>query len=442
MKDKIIEIERLTEYFKDDKTDIQVSIRGWIQNVRKMSKKHFLVIRDGTGYIQSVISQQNYLGNNFDDVIELFRESAVIVTGKLRKDKRAPYQGLELQVSDVHILGLSSPDIESEYRPDSNPDVLMDKRHLVIRGPDTSNTLRIRSFLTQNFRNYFFKRGSVELHTPTLVQTEVEGGSTLFKLKYFDQDAFLTQSSQLYLETAIFALRDVFCVMPSYRAEKSRTRRHLTEYTHIEWEAAFVEFEELIVIMEEMIRSVVKETQDKMGDVIKKRNPSFYLDQKPFIRVSYEDAINLLNEKGIYKEDGSSFEYGDEITEKPERQLVDEINHPVFLMKFPASQKAFYMKRDPENNDLTLSVDLLVPNVGEIIGGSVREDSLDILLKRFNEEGLDTTPYYWYIDLRKYGSVPHSGFGLGLERCLVWILGLDHIRDSCFYPRLQNRITP
>ncbi|MHA2337728.1 MAG: amino acid--tRNA ligase-related protein, partial [Candidatus Hodarchaeales archaeon] len=218
--------------------------------------------------------------------------------------------------------------------------------------------------------------------------------------------------------------------------------RHLTEYTHIEWEAAFVEFEELLQIMEEMIRSIVKETQEIAGDIINERNPKFHLNDKPFIRITYEEAIEILNEKQITKENGSKFDYGDEITEKPERQLVDDLNHPVFLIKFPAKQKAFYMKRDSENDELTLSVDLLVPNVGEIIGGSVREDDLDVLLKRFDEEGLDTKPYYWYNDLRKYGSVPHSGFGLGLERCLVWILGLDHIRDSCFYPRLQNRITP
>ncbi|MHA1990541.1 MAG: asparagine--tRNA ligase [Candidatus Hodarchaeales archaeon] len=442
MKDKILDIAILPDQFENQKESVKVSIRGWIQNVRKMGKKLFLVVRDGTGYIQAVVSQQNYTGNNLEEVMQLFRESSVIVEGSLKQDKRAPFQGLELQVSHVKILGQSSPDIESEYRPDSNPDVLMDKRHLVIRGPATSNILRFRSILTQAFRNYFFKRGSVELHAPTLVQTEVEGGSTLFKLKYFDQDAYLTQSSQLYLETAIFALKDVFCVMPSYRAEKSRTRRHLTEYTHIEWEAAFVEFEELLQIMEEMIRSIVKETQEIAGDIINERNPKFHLNDKPFIRITYEEAIEILNEKQITKENGSKFDYGDEITEKPERQLVDDLNHPVFLIKFPAKQKAFYMKRDSENDELTLSVDLLVPNVGEIIGGSVREDDLDVLLKRFDEEGLDTKPYYWYNDLRKYGSVPHSGFGLGLERCLVWILGLDHIRDSCFYPRLQNRITP
>jgi asparaginyl-tRNA synthetase len=318
----------------------------------------------------------------------------------------------------------------------------MDKRHLVIRSQGTSNILRFRSILTQAFRNFFFNRGSFEVHPPTLVQTQVEGGSTLFKFKYFDQIGYLTQSSQLYLETVIFALKDVFCVMPSYRAEKSRTRRHLTEYTHIEWEGAFIEFEDLLNLLENMVRFIVKETKEKAGDIIKERNPDFHLDDKPFIRITYSDAIKMLNEKEIVKEDGSAYEYGDEITERPERQLVDALNHPVFLTKFPAEQKAFYMKRDSEDKDLTLSVDLLVPNVGEVIGGSVREDDLETLIKRFEAEGLDTTPYYWYLDLRKYGSVPHSGFGLGLERCLVWILGLDHIRESCLFPRLQNRITP
>ncbi|OLS25935.1 MAG: Asparagine--tRNA ligase [Candidatus Heimdallarchaeota archaeon LC_3] len=442
MKDKIIDIVELPELFKKEKEIPEVSIRGWLQNIRKMGKKLFLDIRDGTGYIQGVISPQNYKGDNFDEVSGLFRESSVIVTGSLKQDKRAPFIGIELQATKVEIIGVSSPDIESEYRPDSNPDVLMDKRHLVIRGQGTSNILRFRSILTQAFRNFFFNRGSFEVHPPTLVQTQVEGGSTLFKFKYFDQIGYLTQSSQLYLETVIFALKDVFCVMPSYRAEKSRTRRHLTEYTHIEWEGAFIEFEDLLNLLENMVRFIVKETKEKAGDIIKERNPDFHLDDKPFIRITYSDAIKMLNEKEIVKEDGSAYEYGDEITERPERQLVDALKHPVFLTKFPAEQKAFYMKRDSEDKDLTLSVDLLVPNVGEVIGGSVREDDLETLIKRFEAEGLDTNPYYWYLDLRKYGSVPHSGFGLGLERCLVWILGLDHIRESCLFPRLQNRITP
>ncbi|MFW9927982.1 MAG: asparagine--tRNA ligase [Candidatus Thorarchaeota archaeon] len=442
MVEEYLNISKLENYIKKQKDGKEIKLRGWLQNVRKMGKKIFFVLRDGTGFIQAVVSPQTYREDNIDEVAGLFRESSVIITGVLKEDKRAPFMGLEIQVFTLIVIGYSSPDIESEYRPDSNPDVLLDKRHLVIRGPVTSSILRFQSLLTQAFRNYFFSRGSVEMHTPTLVQTQVEGGSTLFKLKYFDQDGYLTQSSQLYLETAIFAFQDVFCIMPSYRAEKSRTRRHLTEYTHIEWEAAFVDFEGLLDVLEEMIRFVVKEMLKKAGEIIKDLNPSFNISEKPFLRLTYEDAINLLNEKGITKEDGIKFEYGDEITEKPERQLIDEIGNPVFLIKFPAKQKAFYMKRDPENDDLTLSVDLLTPNVGEIIGGSVREDDLSILDQRFEEENLNKDPYYWYRDLRKYGSVPHSGFGLGIERCIVWMLGLEHIREACFYPRLQNRITP
>ena len=442
MDSKHIRIADLPVFMQTSKEPPIVSIYGWLQNVRVVGKKVFYVIRDGSGFLQAVASPQEYKGDNFDQLGNLFRETSVEVQGKIKPDSRAPFLGLEMSLFQLNVIGLSSPDIESEYRPDSTPDVLMDKRHLVIRGQKTSNIIRVKSIVTQALRNFFYSRYCVEVHPPTIVQTQVEGGSTLFKLKYFDQDAYLTQSSQLYLETVIFALRDVFCILPSYRAEKSRTRRHLTEYTHVEGEFAFMDFEGLLEFLESMVRYVIKETLEKAGDIILSINPSFKLDEKPFLRITYEDAIRLLNEHHILNDDEQPFKLGDEINEKPERLLIDTLGHPTFLMKFPTKQKAFYMKRDPNNLDVTFSADLLAPTVGEIVGGSEREDNMDRLLERIHDENLDTSSYYWYLDTRKYGSVPHSGFGLGLERFLMYILGLEHIRDACLYPRLQNRATP
>lgn len=442
MDSKYMRISDLPLLMQTSKDPPIVSICGWLQNVRVVGKKVFYIIRDGSGFLQGVASPQDYKSDNFDQLGNLFRETSVEVQGKIKSDSRAPFLGLEMSLFRLNVIGASSPDIESEYRPDSTPEILMDKRHLVIRGQKTSNILRTRSIVTQALRNFFFSRNCIEVHPPTLVQTQVEGGSTLFKLKYFDQDAYLTQSSQLYLETVIFALRDVFCILPSYRAEKSRTRRHLTEYTHVEGEFAFMDFEGLLEFLESMVRSVIKETLEKAADIVLSINPNFKLDDKPFLRITYEEAIHLLNKYEILNDDGQPFKLGDEINEKPERLLIDTLGHPTFLMKFPTKQKAFYMKRDPNDLTVTFSVDLLAPTVGEIVGGSEREDKMERLLERIHEENLDTSSYYWYLDTRKYGSVPHSGFGLGLERFLMYILGLEHIRDACLYPRLQNRVTP
>ncbi|MFX0174339.1 MAG: asparagine--tRNA ligase [Candidatus Hodarchaeota archaeon] len=418
----------------------KVKVRGWLHHVRRQGKLTFLVIRDPSGYVQAIVKPS--IGEpSFSITKKLTRETAVIVEGIVKEDKRAPYNGIELQLTAIEpVINFASPELEFEIRPDSGPKVYLDKRHLVLRGEKASDIMRFRDFTTRSFRKFFFNREFVEVTPSTIVQTQVEGGSTLFSFKYFDQDAYLTQSSQLYLETVLASLGNVFCILPSFRAEKSRTRRHLTEYTHIESEMPWFDFEDLLDFMEDMIIFVYSEVQ--INPIAKKFDVNWDVPTKPFERVSYEQAIELLREYDIKGETGEYLEYGDEITEGPERTLVDRINKPAFLTHFPTGMKPFYMKINEDNPDIMNAADLLLPNVGEIIGGSQREDDLEVLLKRMKDEELDPTPYYWYLDQRKYGTVPHSGFGLGLERFIQALLNLDHIREACLYPRLINHATP
>jgi asparaginyl-tRNA synthetase len=423
-----------------DKIGEEVSIRGWLHHVRRQGKLTFLVIRDATGYIQSVVKPAS--GEAATSVAsKLTRETAVTATGVVKEDKRAPYNGLELQINNIFpVIDYASPELEYEIRPDSGPQVLLNKRHLVLRGEQASNIMRFRDTVTRSFRKFFFLRDFVEVTPSTIVQTQVEGGSTLFGFKYFEQDAYLTQSSQLYLETVLPSLGNVFCVLPSFRAEKSRTRRHLTEYTHIEAEMPWFEFEDLLEFLEDMMIHVYKRAEE--STIVPKFDQKVIIPDKPFERVSYEKAIDLLREYGIKGESGTFLEFGEDLTEGPERMLVDAIGKPTFLTHFPVGMKPFYMKLNESNSEVMNAADLLIPNVGEIVGGSQREDDYELLLNRMKEEGLDPAPYYWYLDQRKYGTVPHSGFGLGLERFIQAVLNLDHIREACLYPRLINRATP
>ncbi|EIW80559.1 asparaginyl-tRNA synthetase [Coniophora puteana RWD-64-598 SS2] len=445
----------------------RVRVSGWIHRLRIQQELTFIVLRDGTGYLQAVLTGQ--LTKTYDaKTLEL--EAAVELTGTLQvvpEGKTAP-GGHELTVDFWRTLG-SAPGAEDAFsnrlNEQSDPSIMADLRHLVLRGETASGVLRLRAALLSAFRTTYEAHNVLEVTPPCLVQTSVEGGATLFQLPYYGQEAYLTQSSQLYLETCLPSLGDVFCVQESFRAENSHTRRHLSEYTHLEAELAFITFNDLM----SHIEAVICETVDKLlanpiaASIIQQLNPGFKAPARPFKRMAYAEAINWLNEHGIKHEaedaggnvikdeqgNAKMVEHaiGDDIAEAAERQMTDIIGTPIFLYGFPAELKAFYMKKMPREKGatgpiFTESCDLLMPNVGEIVGGSMRIADMEELFEGYKREGIDPKPYYWYTDQRKYGTCEHGGYGLGVERFLAWLANRYTVRECTLYPRWPGRATP
>ncbi|KAK9473807.1 uncharacterized protein V1510DRAFT_413977 [Dipodascopsis tothii] len=424
----------------------RVRLSGWVHRLRTQKGLAFLVLRDGTGYLQCVLAGD--LANAYSTV-SLTLESTVTVSGvvsALPEGKSAPGNH-ELAVDYYEVVGLApggDEAVSNKVQEGADPNLLLDMRHLVLRGETMSNIFKVRAALLRAFRKTYAELGLLEVTPPCMVQTQVEGGSTLFSLKYYGEDAFLTQSSQLYLETVLPSLGDVFCVQESFRAEKSHTRRHLSEYTHVEAELAFLTFEDLLTHIETLFVRTVEHTlaDPEIAAIVEQLHPGFVAPKLPFRRMAYVDALDWLNAHGIPNEEGEPFKFGDDIAEAAERKMTDTINEPILLNRFPLEIKSFYMKRCADDPRVTESVDLLIPNVGEICGGSMRIYDLDELLAGYKREGIDPAPYYWFTDQRRYGTCPHGGYGLGTERILAWLCDRFTVRDCSLYPRFTGRCKP
>jgi len=416
----------------------EVTIKGWLHNRRSSGKIHFLILRDGTGFIQGVMSKAAVGEELFKAADHLSQETSVIVNGTARADKRAP-SGYEVDVKTLQVVGESHdfPITPKEH----GVDYLLDRRHLWIRSERQQAILRIRHEIINAVRDFFNNRGFILADTPIFTPAACEGTTTLFPAQYFEeQTAYLTQSGQLYNEANAMALGKVYCFGPTFRAEKSKTRRHLTEFWMVEPEMAYADLNDVMDLAEDLVVSVVGRVLEKRRrelTIIERDLTKLEAVQKPFPRISYDEAVARLQAKGLPIQWGGDFGGPDETT------LSEEYDRPLMVHRYPAAVKAFYMKPDPERADLALGVDVLAPEgYGEIIGGGERLADLDLLLQRIKEHNLPQEAFEWYLDLRRYGTVPHGGFGMGIERVVSWICKLEHVRETIPYPRMLYRLYP
>ena len=415
-----------------------VTIHGWLHNRRSSGKIHFLIVRDGTGFIQAVMSKAAVGDEAFTKADHLSQETSLSVTGTVRADKRAK-GGYEIDVQSIDVHGPSQdfPITPKEH----GVDYLMDRRHLWIRTERQAAILRVRHEVINAVRDFFNGRGFILCDTPIFTPAACEGTTTLFPVQYFeDNTAYLTQSGQLYNEANAMALGKVYCFGPTFRAEKSKTRRHLTEFWMVEPEMAYASLDDVIELAEGLVSSVVARVLDKRKaelQLLERDTAALERVAPPFPRLRYDEAAKMLKEKGL------PFEYGTDLGGTDETVLSEHFDRPVAVTHYPAAVKAFYMKPDSEQPDKALCVDVLAPEgYGEIIGGGVRLDDYDLLLQRIKEHNLPQEAFEWYLDLRRYGTVPHGGFGMGIERCVAWICKLEHVRETIPYPRMLYRLYP
>jgi len=420
-------------------TEKEVEIKGWLVTKRSSGGVQFLIIRDGTGIVQFTVHKDEVAEKVFQDTDKLTQESSIIVKGVVKEDKRAP-SGYEVRVKDLQLVQLAEQEYPIAKKKDHGIDFLMSYRQLWIRSPRQIAILRIRAEIIKSCRDFLDERGFTLTDSPILTPAAAEGVSTLFEVPYFGDKAFLAQTGQLYVEATIAAFGKVYCFGPTFRAEKSKTPRHLTEFWMVEPEMAFFDFEDNLKLQEEMVTYIVEKTLEKKARelaVLKRDIRPLKKIEPPFERISYTEAIDAL------QKDGCKIEWGEDLGAPHERIISLKFEKPVFVHRYPVKVKAFYMQPDPENPEVALCADLMAPEgYGEIIGGSERIHDLKLLEQRIKEFGLPKKAYEWYLDLRRYGSVPHSGFGLGIERVVTWICKLKHIRETIPFPRTINRIYP
>jgi len=420
-----------------ERTGQTATVQGWLFAKRSSGKIQFLIVRDGTGYLQAVVAKADVPTEVWEAAERVTQESSLAVTGTIREDRRAP-GGYEMTASSVTVIGVSEgyPITPKEH----GVDFLMGLRHLWMRSSQQHAVLRVRSELEQAIADFFYERDYVRIDSPILTAASVEGTSTLFETDYFGEKAYLSQSGQLYLEPAAAAFGRVYCFGPTFRAEKSKTRRHLTEFWMVEPEVAFLDFEGLCELAEDFIVALVGRVLDRCReDLARLERDVSKLEaiRKPFPATTYRQAIEQLSQKGF------TVRFGDDLGADEETALSEGLDRPLIVSRFPAAIKSFYMQPDPEDPEVVLGLDMLAPEgYGEIIGGSQRIHDLALLERRLEEHELPREAYEWYLDVRRYGTFPHSGFGMGLERVVTWICGIHHLREAIPYPRTLKRIYP
>jgi asparaginyl-tRNA synthetase len=431
----VAEIRRVSEYAGQE-----VVLQGWLYNLRESGKLLFPLFRDGTGIIQGVVVKSAVPPEVFESVRNLTQESSLRVTGKVRADKRAP-GGFEMDVSNVEVLQRVPAETPYPITPkDHGIEFLMDHRHLWLRSTRQRAILGVRHEIIKAVRDFFDDRGFTLVDTPIFTPSACEGTTTLFEVDYFEDKAYLTQSGQLYNEAAAMAVGKTYCFGPTFRAEKSKTRRHLTEFWMVEPEVAFAHLDDVMALGEELVAFVV-------GRVLEKRRPELQILERkienlekikvPFPRLGYDEAVNILQSKGSEIQWGGDFGGGDETL------LSEGFDRPLLVHRYPSQVKAFYMAPDPKRPEVALCVDMLAPEgYGEIIGGGERLADLGLLEKRIQEHQLPRQAFEWYLDLRRFGTVPHAGFGMGIERVVAWLCGLEHVRETIPFPRMLYRLTP
>ena len=418
--------------------DEEVKINGWVYNRRSVGKIWFLILRDGSGLLQCVVVDGECDQDTFNLEQKINQEDSVTVSGKVKKEPRA-VGGYELGVSHIAVINHTTEEYPISKK-DHGTDFLMSNRHLWLRSKRQNSIMRIRHQIVKAIRDYFDDNGFTLIDSPIFTGNSVEGTTTLFGVDYFERSAYLTQSGQLYQEAGATAFGKTYCFGPCFRAEKSKTRRHLTEFWMVEPEMAFVELDENMTWAENLVGFIIQRVLENCLMELESLDRDISLLENiipPFPRITYDEASKIL------KENGSDFKYGNDFGASDETILSEQFDKPVMIHRWPANIKPFYMKRDEHNNDLALGVDMIAPEgYGEIVGGGQREDDIDVLIKSIRHHDLPLEPFQWFLDLRKYGSVPHSGFGLGLERVVAWICGTKHIRETIPFPRTMARLDP